>query len=116
MGKCTACGIGLNTLKKEYFLDGQAVCFLCYSKGNENGCIFKMQDSAEFEKQQNYDEINKAYHYNQRKVETIDYIEGMGFLEGSIIKYVSRYEYKGGLKDLQKAKYYLDKLIKKTEA
>lgn len=115
MVKCTACGFGLKTLKKEYFLDGQPVCFLCYRRSPEKEGFFKIKDNAEFEKQQNYDEVNKAYHYNQRKVETIDYIEDMGFLEGSIIKYVSRYEYKGGLKDLQKAKYYLDKLIKNTE-
>lgn len=34
-----------------------------------------------------------------------------GFLRGNVIKYVARYEEKGGLMDLQKAKHYLDKLI-----
>jgi uncharacterized protein DUF3310 len=36
---------------------------------------------------------------------------GLGFLEGNIIKYVSRYLRKDGMKDLLKAKHYLDKLI-----
>jgi len=34
-----------------------------------------------------------------------------GFLRGNVIKYVARYDDKGGKTDLQKAKHYLDKLI-----
>jgi len=36
---------------------------------------------------------------------------GMGYLEGCSTKYVSRWRKKDGLKDLQKALHYLDKLI-----
>lgn len=39
----------------------------------------------------------------------------LGFLEGNIIKYVCRYLKKDGLKDLYKARHYLDKLIKLKE-
>ena len=35
----------------------------------------------------------------------------MDFLEGNIVKYISRYKYKNGIEDLQKARTYLDKLI-----
>lgn len=35
----------------------------------------------------------------------------LGFLEGNIIKYVSRYKEKNGHEDLLKARHYLDKLI-----
>jgi hypothetical protein len=34
-----------------------------------------------------------------------------GFYRGNIIKYVSRYDKKGGLDDLRKARQYLDRLM-----
>lgn len=38
-----------------------------------------------------------------------------GFLRGNIIKYVARYDGKGGAEDLKKARHYLDKLIEEME-
>jgi len=38
-------------------------------------------------------------------------INGLGFFEGNIVKYVSRWRRKGGVPDLEKAKHYLEKLI-----
>lgn len=38
-----------------------------------------------------------------------------GYLEGNIIKYISRWRSKDGLKDLKKAQHYLDKLIHDVE-
>ena len=35
----------------------------------------------------------------------------MSFIEGNIIKYVTRYKDKSGIQDLRKARWYLDKLI-----
>lgn len=62
--------------------------------------------------------VNHPSHYNQNGVETIDVIKAMlgyegtqSWLVGTIIKYLSRYQYKNGLEDLQKAKWYLDYLI-----
>ena len=42
-----------------------------------------------------------------------DYIHtnGIGYLAGNVIKYVSRYKQKNGLEDLYKAKHYIEKLI-----
>lgn len=34
-----------------------------------------------------------------------------GYIWGNVIKYIARWEDKGGKEDLQKAKHYLDKLI-----
>ena len=34
-----------------------------------------------------------------------------GFLQGNVIKYIARFQDKGGVLDLQKCKHYLDKLI-----
>ena len=48
----------------------------------------------------------------------IDYIRDkltpeqfQGYCEGNVLKYVSRWEHKGGLEDLQKARVYLDWMI-----
>lgn len=52
-------------------------------------------------------------HYKIQKIQPWDYIvsNNIPFLEGNIIKYVTRWKEKGGIADLQKAKHYLDKLI-----
>lgn len=52
-------------------------------------------------------------HYKDKAIQPWDYIVGnrLGYLEGCIVKYVSRYQEKGGLEDLHKAKHYLEKLI-----
>lgn len=52
-------------------------------------------------------------HYAKKAIQPWDYIlaNKIGFLEGNIIKYVSRYPEKGGVKDLEKAKHCLEKLI-----
>ncbi len=40
----------------------------------------------------------------------------MGFAEGNVIKYVSRWRKKGGVDDLRKARHYLDLLIESTSS
>lgn len=52
-------------------------------------------------------------HYKGRMIQPWDYIaaNGIGYFEGNIIKYVSRWKDKGGVQDLEKARHYLDKLI-----
>jgi hypothetical protein len=59
------------------------------------------------------DNINSPNHYNKGDIEVIDYIldQKFDYLEGNVIKYVSRYRNKGGIEDLRKAKWYLEKLI-----
>ncbi len=51
-------------------------------------------------------------HY-QLPIQPWDYIiqNKLGYLEGNIIKYVTRYKEKNGIDDLLKASHYLDKLI-----
>ena len=55
-------------------------------------------------------------HYIEKAIQPWDYIiaNKMGYLEGNIIKYVSRYKEKNGVEDLIKAAHYLDKLIEVT--
>jgi hypothetical protein len=52
-------------------------------------------------------------HYKDKAIQPWDYIvaNNLGYLEGNIIKYVSRWKDKGGVDDLLKARHYLDKLI-----
>ena len=64
------------------------------------------------------DNVNHPAHYNNGKIECIDYLEdnlGEGFqayLEGNVKKYLHRYRHKGSeITDLRKARWYLDKLI-----
>ena len=49
----------------------------------------------------------------KKAIQPWDYIisNDIGYLEGNVIKYVSRWKDKGGIQDLEKAKHYLEKLI-----
>mgnify|MGYP003627624809 FL=1 len=63
------------------------------------------------------DLINHPEHYT-KGIETIEYIQswGMGYVVGNIIKYVTRFPYKGTpLKDLEKAKWYIEYLIEEEK-
>lgn len=57
-------------------------------------------------------------HYKTMPIQPIEYISanGIGFIEGNVIKYVSRWKNKGGVQDLQKAKHMLEMLIEMQEA
>lgn len=52
-------------------------------------------------------------HYRHKTIQPWDYIaaNALGYFEGNVIKYVSRWRDKGGVDDLRKARHYLDKLI-----
>jgi len=57
------------------------------------------------------------YAFDDGVIECIDYIDShaFDFVEGNIIKYVTRYQHKNGTEDLKKARWYLDRLIKRSE-
>ena len=64
------------------------------------------------------DMVNSPSHYNSSGIECLDAIEAATddgyqyYLQGNIIKYLWRYRYKGKpVEDLQKARFYLDRLI-----
>jgi len=69
----------------------------------------------------NPDMVNHPPHYN-KGIETTTYIDSweMGFSQGNVIKYVTRYNLKHDtkekqLEDLKKARWYLDDLIQLVE-
>ena len=52
-------------------------------------------------------------HYVHSPIQPIEYIHanGLGFIEGNIIKYITRWRDKNGIQDLEKIKHYIDLLI-----
>ena len=52
-------------------------------------------------------------HYMDKAIQPWDYIvsNNLGFLEGNIVKYITRWKDKNGVNDLRKAQHYLAKLI-----
>lgn len=52
-------------------------------------------------------------HYSGLKIQPTEYIHAnkLGFIEGNIIKYVTRHSQKNGKEDLLKALHYLQQLI-----
>jgi hypothetical protein len=52
-------------------------------------------------------------HYKKLAIQPAEYIHanGLGFFEGNVVKYVSRWRDKGGIEDLRKAQHYLALLI-----
>ncbi len=66
----------------------------------------------------NLDMVNSPAHYNKSGIETINIIESVtddgfeSYLQGNILKYLCRYKYKNGVEDLEKARWYLNRLIR----
>ena len=56
-------------------------------------------------------------HYIKREMQPWDFIAAneLGYFEGNVVKYVSRWRDKGGVQDLHKAAHYLQKLIEISE-
>jgi hypothetical protein len=52
-------------------------------------------------------------HYKDLPIQPVEYIHanGIGYFEGNVIKYVSRWRAKNGIADLEKAKHYIELLI-----
>ena len=56
-------------------------------------------------------------HYKSMGIQVVEYCmaNNIGFMEGAVIKYVSRWRTKGGLQDLKKAAHFLEMLISHNE-
>ena len=52
-------------------------------------------------------------HYKDLPIQPVEYIHAnaIGYFEGKVIKYVSRWRKKNGIADLEKAKHYIELLI-----
>ena len=56
-------------------------------------------------------------HYSKLAIQPVEYItkNKLTYLQGNVIKYITRYKDKNGLQDLQKARHYVDMLIELEE-
>ena len=64
------------------------------------------------------EDVSNQAHYTRFKIQPLEFCKAndLGYLEGNVIKYVCRYPYKGqAMKDLLKARDYIDHLIKKQK-
>lgn len=52
-------------------------------------------------------------HYKRFKIQPVEFIHqnGIGYMAGNVIKYISRYQEKNGIEDLKKARHYIDMMI-----
>jgi hypothetical protein len=64
------------------------------------------------------DPVNHPAHYTTGTIECIDAMEAMltadqfrGYLRGNAFKYGWRYQYKGGIEDLLKQRWYNERLL-----
>lgn len=71
---------------------------------------------------ENLDNINNPLHYHKNGTDVIGFAEAQfskeeqkGFHRINAIKYITRYDRKNGVEDLNKAKFYIDKLIEMEE-
>jgi hypothetical protein len=52
-------------------------------------------------------------HYTSCAIQPIEFIHAnnLGYAEGAVVKYVTRWKHKNGIEDLKKARHFLDLLI-----
>lgn len=85
-------------------------CKLCkYFNGescvNEKSCIdYRLYESI-------YSKIKPSYYGTGIDVIEFCLRNNLTFMQGNVIKYVTRYKEKNGIEDLEKAKEYIDRLI-----
>lgn len=56
-------------------------------------------------------------HYKKLAIQPVEYIMAnkIPYMEGNVIKYITRWKDKGGVQDLNKAKHYIELLIENEE-
>lgn len=87
----------------------------CNAFGSDENCNYCEFEFNEFKAAQQtplQTQVSGS-HYKDLKIQPVEYIHGNGipFIEGCVIKYVTRWRAKGGVDDLKKARHFLDILI-----
>jgi hypothetical protein len=93
------------------------------SSNSPRECFVEVKESVAEENLKISLTVGSPEHYTKGSIEAIDYIKASmtkeqyeGFLLGNVKKYTHRYKYKGEpVKDLMKAAWYLDRLIKEVK-
>lgn len=86
---------------------------------------YDLKESKEETSQKSYiphDSVNNPNHYHRGGIECIDALEAsmtkeqfLGHLKATAISYLWRYDLKNGLEDVKKARWYIDRLIRRLE-
>ena len=79
---------------------------------NKNNDIERYNQFAEKRRKEITDKINPTYYGTG--LDVIDFCQknNLDFMQGNVIKYVTRYKEKNGKEDLLKARKYIDRIIK----
>ena len=109
--KCYQCGIELvsGMLHITTGVERQMLCRNCWGTAK-----FDKEPIRSYTLLSDKDDVNNPSHYNQGKIEVIEFIKDqkLDYHAGNVVKYVCRYKHKGqALKDLKKAQWYLNDLI-----
>lgn len=95
-------------------------CVFCDKtfKTQEEAFIHVAPCKARFGADRDKDVVNNPEHYKSHPsgVQCIQVTEQMNFCLGNVIKYVWRADMKGGVEDLKKARWYIDREIKRRDA
>ena len=86
--------------------------------------IFKLIEEGHFGLMlKTEDVINKPTHYHQNGIDVIGFSEAQfskdelrGFYRINCLKYITRFDRKGGVEDIKKASFYLNKLLEMEES
>lgn len=113
---------GCNDCYYEWLGESDAPCCECKHRF-EPGTMARLKAKDCFKPKEEIandeiDMVNHPPHYVGHGIEPIEFIEShnLNFCLGSAVKYIARAPYKGNeLEDLKKAKWYLEREIKKHE-
>lgn len=115
----------MSTNKRCFYCGKELIHFLDTANGNRGLCqLCLLQDNLRAKREAfnketvKQDMVNHPPHYKQGGVECIEAIksaltpeEFRGYCKGNVIKYVWRERHKGGDESLQKADWYMGKMI-----
>jgi len=105
-----------------YIEEPTGVCSDISWEDKEPRLIYRIS-KEDYDLIENVDNINKPTHYHSGNIDVIKFSEEnfskeeqKGFHRINAIKYITRYDRKNGVEDLNKAKFYIDKLIEMEES
>lgn len=105
--KCPNCGSIIN-FQTERRIDGDTKCLGCGHSGPTKSFIVKKP-----EEKKATDVQEGGQHYKNMKYQPVVFAHNvsLSFLEGNVVKYITRYEFKNGLEDLKKVKHYIELML-----
>ena len=104
---------GCSTCKHQFMSRDLEPCYTCVKYGSITGNAFSEWTPFVQVAESALDKQVAGNHYKDKKIQPIQYIHAnnLGFCEGNVVKYVTRWRDKAGIADLEKAKHYIELLI-----